>query len=167
MTAPNAWFTSGNGAQSNAITAFNNYTNNGIRQQQANQQGAQGMMQGISGLMSGIMSLEDGGAIPTEQNGMPTNQTPAAALPVPPQEGGAVPYSASPSQGAITDDVDAKLSPGEFVLPKSYVEWRGLENIYKEVDKAKQARSEYEATTETRPDISYGIPASPNFVSVS
>lgn len=159
MTAPVAWFNAGNQAMSNQITAFNNYTNNGIKQQQANQQGMQGMMSGISGLLGSVMSLEDGGAIPTPDR--------IRAAEVQPQEGGAVPYHASPSNGQEVDDVPARLSPGEFVLPKEFVEWRGLENIYKDVDKAKKARADYEATTETRPDISMGIPEAPNFVSRS
>ena len=163
MTAPNAWFTSGNGAQSNAITAFNNYTNNGIRQQQANQQGAQGMMQGISGLMSGIMSLEDGGAIPDQALDM--QRGPDGSYGIPTEPGGHVPYSASPSQGAVTDDIPARLNAGEFVIPKEVVEWEGQKNIYKMIDKAKSEREQVEATTETKPDYSFGIPEAPRFIS--
>ena len=163
MTAPVAWYQSGNQAQSNAITAFNNHTNNGIKQQQANQQGAQGMMSGISSLMSGIMSLEDGGAIPDQTITMQRGQDGSYGIPTEP--GGHVPYSASPSQGAVTDDIPARLNAGEFVIPKDVVEWEGQKNIYKMIDKAKAEREQVEQTTETKPDISFGIPESPTFVS--
>ncbi len=163
MTAPVAWYQSGNQAQSNAITAFNNHTNNGIKQQQANQQGAQGMMQGISGMMSSIMSLEDGGAIPDQAIDM--QRGPDGSYGIPSEPGGHVPYSASPSQGAVTDDIPARLNAGEFVIPKDVVEWEGQKNIYKMIDKAKAEREQVEQTTETKPDISFGIPEAPRFIS--
>lgn len=147
MTAPVAWYNAGNQAQGNAITAFNNYTNNGIKQQQANQQGMQGMMSGISGLLSSVMSLEDGGAIP--------------------QDGGHVPEGSDPYNGAIPDGVNARLSEGEFVIPRDVVEWEGQKNIYKMIDRAKQERADTEATTETKASALPPLPGPPRFVSQS
>ncbi len=167
MTQPVQWFNAGNQAQGNAINAWNNSYRNPIYAQQVKQQGQAQMMQGAQGMLSSIMSLNEGGAIPTEPNGMPTGGERAANLPIPSQEGGHVPYEASPTQGAIPDDVNARLSPGEFVLPADYVQWKGLENIYKEVDKAKQNREHVQATTETQASFQPPIPGPPQFVSRS
>jgi hypothetical protein len=102
--------------------------------------------------MSGIMSLEDGGAIPD-------TATPHV------QPGGVVPAHVSPSQGAVTDDVPARVNVGEFILPAEVVRWEGEKNIYKMVDRAKAEREQVEQTTETKPDISFGIPEAPRFIS--
>lgn len=147
MTAPVAWFNAGNQAQGNAITAFNNSYRNPIYAQQINQQGQQGMMSGISGLMNSVMSLEEGGAIP--------------------QSGGHVPAGADPYRGAIPDGVNARLSEGEFVIPREVVEWEGQKNIYKMIDRAKQERADVEATTETKPSALPPLPGPPRFVSQS
>lgn len=163
MTAPVAWFNAGNTAQGNAITAFNNYTNNGIKQQQANQQGAQGMMQGISGLMNSVMSLEDGGAIPQTIDAVRGDDGSWAL----PQDGGHVPAGADPYNGAIPDGVNARLSEGEFVIPRDVVEWEGQKSIYKMIDKAKQERAGVEASTETKPSALPPLPGPPRFVSQS
>jgi hypothetical protein len=169
MTAPVGWFNAGNSAQSNAINAWNNAYRNPVYAQQVKQQGQSQMMQGASGLLNSIMSLEDGGAIPDVQSQevfmLPAPAPTQGAIP---QEGGHVPMAASPSRGAIPDDVDAKLSPNEFVIPADVVLWEGQKNIYKMVDKAKAERAQVEATTETRPSVSQGIPdPSPDFVSRS
>jgi len=56
----------------------------------------------------------------------------------------------SASQGAITDDVPARLNVGEFVFPKDVVEWRGEAWMQKEIAKA---RKEREAQTVAEPDM--------------
>jgi hypothetical protein len=48
--------------------------------------------------------------------------------------------SASPSQGAITDDVPARLNAGEFVLPKDVVAWIGEEKLQKFIQSARAKR---------------------------
>jgi hypothetical protein len=164
MTAPVAWFNAGNQAQGNAITAFNNYTNNAIKQQQANTQSASAGMQGIQGMLGSIMSLNEGGAIP--EDGMPPSDAPIAGAGMA-QEGGHVPHEASPSKGAIPDDVNARLSPGEFVIPADAVKWLGEKQVYSMIDKAKQERAQVEATTETRPSMQPPLPGPPQFVSKS
>jgi len=78
-----------------------------------------------------IRRFEDGGAVP--------------------EEGGdqMVDPSMSQSQGAITDDVPARLNVGEFVFPKDVVEWRGEAWMQKEIMKA---RKEREQNTVAEPD---------------
>jgi hypothetical protein len=53
------------------------------------------------------------------------------------EQGGYVPPAASPSGGAIPDDVPAFLSAGEVVLPESVVRYHGLKTINKLVESAK------------------------------
>lgn len=55
-------------------------------------------------------------------------------------EGGAVPANQSPSRGAAVDDVDARLSVGEFVVPKEVVRWKGEEFFQKVIDGARKAK---------------------------
>lgn len=61
--------------------------------------------------------------------------------------------SASPSRGAITDDVPARLNAGEFVFPKDVVAWRGEAWMQKEIQKARQERQQKEVAKPTmKPD---------------
>lgn len=55
-------------------------------------------------------------------------------------EGGDVPEEASPTGGAAIDDVDAKLTSGEFIIPKSAVEWYGQKYFHNMIAKAEQER---------------------------
>jgi hypothetical protein len=64
-------------------------------------------------------------------------------------EGGAIPQSASPTQGIAVDDVPARLSPGEFVVPKDVVQWKGEEHFQKLIDQSREKRGEATA----KPDI--------------
>ncbi len=63
-------------------------------------------------------------------------------------DGGAIPPSASPSNGAITDDVPAQLPSGkqinvnarEFVIPEDVARWKGEEFFQKLIAQSRQAR---------------------------
>lgn len=54
------------------------------------------------------------------------------------KKGGAVPVDASPSRGAIPDDVSTKLSAGEYVMPKEAVAWYGEKHLKGLVEKARK-----------------------------
>ncbi len=56
-------------------------------------------------------------------------------------EGGAVPAYDSPSGGRDADDVKARLSAGEFVVPKDVMSWLGEEKLQKLVAQAREAKS--------------------------
>ena len=56
------------------------------------------------------------------------------------KDGGAIPVSASPSKGAVPDDINAKLSGGEFVMPSDTVRWIGEKALYGMIDKANTDR---------------------------
>lgn len=54
--------------------------------------------------------------------------------------GGYVPSSASPSRGANTDDIPARLNAKEFVIPRDVVEWKGSEFFKKLIEQSRKAR---------------------------
>ena len=58
--------------------------------------------------------------------------------PVDPTTGGFVSRSLSPSGGSSTDDVNARLNAGEFVIPKDVAHWKGKEFFYKLIQQARK-----------------------------
>jgi len=128
----------------------------------ANSGGGWGSIAGA--LVGGAMRfLNDGGPV----EGDPALPPPRAALPAPGggTGGGPVPRQASPTGGRAIDDVDAKLTAGEFVLPKDVVQWVGQKGVHQMIEKARKER-------QTVPQQSGAIPATgvapkgpPTFVS--
>lgn len=57
-----------------------------------------------------------------------------------PTTGGHVPASASPSHGAQTDDIPARLNADEFVIPRDVVHWKGKEFFEKLIQQSRKAR---------------------------
>jgi hypothetical protein len=96
-----------------------------------------------------------GPAQPMPTQGIPTGGTP----------GGPVPVHASPSMGAATDDVDAKLTAGEFVIPKDVAQWKGHEHFVKQIDKAREEHQQFKGRGDIGGEPAHGIPARPTFVS--
>lgn len=72
----------------------------------------------------------EGGAIPDDAGDLPDNAT----------TGGFVSHAMSPSGGADTDDVEAKVNAGEFVVPRDVTEWKGHEFFQKLIDQSRMAR---------------------------
>jgi hypothetical protein len=66
--------------------------------------------------------------------------------------GGFVSNNLSPSNGAQTDDVDARLNAGEFVIPRDVTQWLGQQHFYKLMAQARKAR----ATAGNSPQVGYG-----------
>ena len=95
---------------------------------------------------SALAMLADGGAVPGA-----------------PVDGGTVPVHASPSAGQAIDDVPARLTPGEFVIPKDVMSWKGEEWAQKEIQKARQAQKGAVA----KPQMAALPPQRPTFVSRS
>jgi len=56
------------------------------------------------------------------------------------EEGGAVPSMASPSGGKAIDDVPARLTAGEFVIPKDVMSWKGEEFFQKLIEGSRKAK---------------------------
>ena len=57
-----------------------------------------------------------------------------------PTQGGFVSRELSPSGGSRTDDVNARLNAGEFVIPKDVAHWKGKEFFYKLIAQARKNR---------------------------
>jgi hypothetical protein len=74
------------------------------------------------------------------------------------EEGGAVPEEASPSRGAIPDDVPAQLQAGEFVVPEDVVRWLGERHFQQLIEKSRVAKESAPAKGElsTRTAIPMG-----------
>lgn len=79
-----------------------------------------GFSAAATNLGSGAGSYADGGVIPTT--------------------GGHVPPSASPSHGAQTDDIPARLNADEYVIPRDVVHWKGKEFFEKLIQQSRKAR---------------------------
>lgn len=60
-------------------------------------------------------------------------------------EGWDVPPIVSPSQGIATDDVPARLSVGEFVIPKDVKDWKGEEFFHKLIEGSRKKKAEPKA----------------------
>jgi hypothetical protein len=175
FTAPVNWYNSGAtnmGVYTNAVNQFN--------QQQYNMaalsaQELGGAMQGIGNIAGeflmpgsgfnpmhfatkgGPIGFQEGGGV---ANGNGNGKT---GLPPPPNgtPGGFVPASASPSGGQETDDVDAKLTVGEFVIPKDVVAVRGTDYYYKDIDKARQMSQSNSQRDDIGGEQVSGIPSGP------
>jgi hypothetical protein len=55
-------------------------------------------------------------------------------------DGGEVPDMASPSSGKAIDDVPARLTAGEFVVPEDVVSWKGEEFFQRLIDGSRKAK---------------------------
>jgi hypothetical protein len=66
---------------------------------------------------------------------------------------GAVPVAASPSQGVEVDDVPARLTPGEFVVPKDVVQWKGEEHFQKLIEQSREKKQQAVAVPQVKPAL--------------
>lgn len=121
-------------------------------------------------------NYQEGGDIPYDVgqtapsgNGGNVTQSPGAtssfAIPPGGTPGGGVPADASPSGGSATDDVPARLTAGEFVVPKDVATWKGHEYFVKEIDKARMAQQNFKQRGDIGGERGTAIPAQPTFVS--
>lgn len=130
------WTQQGTGALNTWGNTLNMGYQNQLDQFNANQQASSGLG-GLLGAGMGVMSnagfaFEDGGSVPGR-----------SALPMGPPgvtQGGNVPRAASPSMGKAVDDVPARLTAGEFVIPKDAVSWYGEKHFQKLIEGARKAK---------------------------
>ncbi|HLL28958.1 MAG TPA: hypothetical protein VKT73_15080 [Xanthobacteraceae bacterium] len=78
--------------------------------------------------------------------GVPLDQT----------QGGGVPAGASPSGGQAIDDVAARLTAGEFVVPKDVARWKGEEFFQKLISQSRNAKQKAVARPTFGPAIPMG-----------
>lgn len=122
----------GNQSIGNIGSTFNNLYQGQVAQADAETQGLYGLAGAVVGGASNLMRPK----IP----GLPGYA-----------EGGAIPENASPTQGIAVDDVPARLSPGEFVVPKDVVQWKGEEHFQKLIDQSREKRQEATAKPDIKP----------------
>lgn len=150
MGTGNQWVNSGNQGLNTWGNTLNMGYNNQLAQFNANQQASSGLgglfgsVLGAAGNAGGFGALfEEGGAVP--------EVTP----------GGNVPTSASPTGGKAIDDVPARLTAGEFVVPKDAVSWYGERHFQQLIEKG---RKEREGAT-AKPEYAIMPPQAPTFSS--
>jgi hypothetical protein len=122
----------------------------------------------------------DGGAIPTryfqagptaqpQPQPQPANNNQQPPPPIPPQNGtpgGIITPQMSPSKGQVPDDVDAKLTVGEFVMPLDVVRFKGKEYFYKQIDSSRKQEAMQNARGDIGGEPTTALPSrNPQFVS--
>jgi hypothetical protein len=127
------------GMWGNALTGQSNANMAGYQ----NNSGMWGTALGLAG-SAAIKFLADGGMA---DGGMTT--------------GGDVPDDASPTSGGAIDDVPARLTAGEFVVPKDVASWKGEEYFQKLIDQSRKAKEGASA----KPAVGYAPAENPTFVS--
>jgi len=139
------------GLQSNFLNNWGNTLNTGYQNQLAafnanqNQSNTFGSVLGTVAGAAAYKFLEDGG----------------------PVNGGTVPDGASPTGGRAIDDVPARLTAGEFVIPKDVVSWKGEEFFHKLIAKTEGDRQRAVSESGAIPEIAMAEEQEPTFVSRS
>ena len=139
MGTPTQWQGLGNQSTSTWGNILNMGHQNAMSAYEANQKNSSGWGSAlgmVGGLATKFMGFAEGGEVPEGQ-----------AIPMPggvdsrqPHDGMGVPDEASPTRGGMPDDVPARLTAGEFVIPKDVVSWKGEEWFQKEIMKARQKK---------------------------
>jgi hypothetical protein len=137
----------GNQALSNMGNIMNSGYEAQLAQYNANQQSSSGLG-ALAGAGLGLL-------------GASSNAAGAAGLGMFLEEGGAVPTAASPTAGKAIDDVPARLTAGEFVIPKDVLQWKGEEFFQKLIEGSRKSKPEAPAQPQRR-----ALPAeAPHFTS--
>lgn len=135
------------GLGNQGLAGWGNVLDAGFKNQlaawQADQNSSSGWGSAL-GLAGGLMTafIEEGGAIP--------------------EPGRPVPVSASPSRGAVTDDVPAeieggmpaRLNAGEFVIPEDVTKWLGEKGLQQVILKARKEMTGANGERPAQPEMS-------------
>lgn len=120
------------GLGNQAVGTWGNVLNQGFQNQldsykaeQANSSGIGSALGLVGGLATKFLGFAGGGAVPPPTEG----------------EGGPVPITASPSAGAATDDVAARLNAGEFIIPKDIVSFKGEQFFQNLIQKTRNEKA--------------------------
>lgn len=115
------------GAGNTAIGNWGNTLNMGYQNQLGAYKAEQASSSGVGSLLGlglSMFGFEEGGLVPE-----------GSAIPEP---GGMVPAEASPSGGRATDDVNAIVNEGEFIVPDDVTRWKGEEFFQKLIAQSRQ-----------------------------
>jgi hypothetical protein len=160
------WFSNANQALAGWGNTLNMGYNNALAAADFNSRQSSGLgalagaALGAIGNAGGIAAFfEEGGAVPPGASSGTSSGIPMGGPGVTP--GGNVPAEASPTRGAAIDDVTAKLTAGEFVIPKDAVSWYGERHFQQLIEKGRRERE----TAPAKPEYSVAPPAAPTFAS--
>lgn len=145
------------GLGNNAIGTWGNVLNQGYQNQldawKAENSASSGLGSAlglVGGLATKFLGFEGGGAVPPDAMPAP----PRRAIPLRGQAPGVtpggnpgvpVPPAASPTGGAATDDVSARLNVGEFIIPKDVVSFQGEKFFQNLIQKTRQMKQSVQA----------------------
>jgi hypothetical protein len=106
-------------------------------------------------ILGGAMRLATGGIFGNTGGAVPEPGQIAAQTGQPPAQhaGMAIPEEASPTRGAVTDDVPARLQPGEFIMPEAAVRWHGEKAMHAMIEKAQRESQEIPQRTGAIPEV--------------
>jgi hypothetical protein len=138
------WWQGTNQAYANQISAFD-----------AENRANASSMQLPGMILGGAMRLATGGIFGNTGGAVPEPGQIAAQTGQPPAQhaGMAIPEEASPSRGAVTDDVPARLQPGEFIMPEAAVRWHGEKAMHAMIEKAQRESQEIPQRTGAIPEV--------------
>lgn len=161
------WNAAGNqslGTWSNALTQGYNTQ---MQRFNANQNASSGWGSAlglVGGLATKAFGFEEGGEVPGEEDYEDEeeyeDEEDRMALPV---DGGEVPRGASPTRGAAIDDVPARLTAGEFVIPKDVTDFKGEEFFQRLIENTRKKKQSAKA----KPEVTNASPQKPTFRSRS
>jgi hypothetical protein len=140
-------------AGSNAVNSAGALTNTGYQNEydawKAEQESSSGIGSLVGGVAGAFLGGPAGGAIGSALFGGGGNAYPGGVY----EDGGMVPTEASPSGGAIPDDVSAGVTAGEFILPPETVAWLGEKHMHGLIEKSTKERQEKTQQTGAIPQI--------------
>lgn len=131
------------GAGNQALGTWGNTLNMGYNNQMAQYQANQDSSSGLGALVGTGLGVA---ATMLEKGGQVTS-------------GGNVPSGASPTGGKAIDDVPARLTVGEFVVPKDAVSWYGERHFQKLIEQARKEKGAAPA----KPEYAIAPPERPTF----
>lgn len=152
------------GQRTNALTGAVGAQNTGFQNQAKSDEIANSSSSGLGSLLGmGLSAFGKGGAFASGGALSGIGSSLAAFLEeggtVPGNPGGAIPDSASPSGGAVVDDIPAtapgappiRLNGGEFVIPRDVAAWEGEKGLQALVQKARSAMQKAKAGPQMKP----------------
>jgi hypothetical protein len=167
MGNPTAWTGLGNAGLSSWLNGMNSQYNAQLGEFKANQEASSGIgsllgaAAGIGLGMAGLPGSSVGGKLLGKMfdfaGGGPVEGIPTS--------GPAVPPEASPSGGRAIDDVPARLTAGEFVMPEDATSWYGEKFLTDLIVKARKGQQAARSHVGTGGQPRAAIPARPTFVS--
>jgi len=181
LGTPMAWQQLGNqglGTWGNLVNAQFGNAMDAYKAKESSSSGFGGVLGAIGGIASAF--LEEGGVIPDGAHyagGGPMVPQDPNAPPVsdPAAQGQAIPAAASPSAGAIPDDIPAQVgdsqtpihvNAGEFVMPRDVTTWLGEKGMQAIVMKARKEMAGGDKTRPAQPTDGPGGPPINSAVSI-